>query len=357
MNKLDYKEIEKSAHRSKYTLYLNLLYTIVFIMLVAMVLSKLTPRIYYQYFDQDTITFSEGEKPSYLPTSSTNHYSEREIYRQNWYELTQNNRLPGETYFMPEHKAFGKEQSHSIVKRIGNQDYEVAMVTEDYFYGKVNNLTFESLQNERLVNYKFYPEQEWSTKPENLIELLRHKDKFGVANLEVVFNLPKTKEQLAELKDVAKVTVIRYGVDYPNSTAFGFPALYFDDQTAFEMTEELFIEKLVYLKNHYSTYENLLLDNQSNQSSAEIINSSGNEVPMMPSNLRSPFNSFLNGNPVNFKDAQEFIEDNGIKYGRLFLTGRTDQLADWLESNLLELKSFKVEEIRDWNASLEGRND
>lgn len=354
MNKLDYKEIEKSARRSKYTLYLNLLYAIIFILLMTMVLSKLTPRIYYQYFDQDIITFSEGEKPSYLPTSMTKFYSEREIYRQNWYELTQNNRLPGETYFIPEYKAFGKEQSHSVVKRIGNQDYQVAMVTEDYFYGKVNSVSFESSQNERLVNFKLYPESEWSTRPENLIELLRHKGKFGVANLEVVFKLPKTKEQLTKLKDLKNITIMRYGVDYPNSTAFGYPTEYFDGQIAFDMTEELFIEKLAYLNKHYQTYENLLLDNQE---SSKVTNSAGNELPMMPSNLRSPFNSFLNGNPINFKDAQEFIDHNGIKYDRLFLTGRTDQLADWLESNLPELISFNIEEIRDWNSTLEGRND
>lgn len=354
MVKNDYQQIQRAARRSRLNLSASIVYLVLFILGILVITSQLVPIYQYRFSKADQVVFKEGERPAYLSMSYAENkaYSRTELYRQDWFDLSQSNlglaNTGGSIKFTP----FGREESYSVYTRIGFKYYPVAEIKNKYMFNQLSGAsvtTNQGLTNDLAIPENYIGELGLATSYEKLLDFLKKNGEYRVANVKVTFNLPLERQKVEALFEKSEIELLRYGVDYPGNSNFGYPAYtYRDFNELYKLSEADFLTKLHNVTNNYTEFGNLYLYGADNFTS---IIYGENEVYF--NNERA---NFLNTTPLNFEDAQEFIETNGVNYSNILVTGTADQLALWLEEHRETIQMFEIQEVTDWNKLLMGRN-
>lgn len=353
MEKNKYAEIQRAARRSKLNLSASIIYVIIFIFFSGIVISYLVPNYYYQYFNRDLISYAEGERPGEVERNlATSLYSKTEQYRRDWFDLSQSNLNVSDSYGRYQHVPFGKIQSYNLLTKVGFRYYPVAEIENRYVLSSIIGTEINEKQGAPNRSNQFYGRfggGEGVSDFETLLEYLAAKGQFHVANVKVSFKLPQSKDVVDNLVANQKIELIRYGVDYPQNPNFGYPAYaYTLTNTKYNYREDDFLRKLKNVKAGFKTYGNLHLFGRDN-----FITGDNRSMSYMgDSNL-----TFLTNLPIDFQDASDYIEHNGVKYSSLLVTGSTADLTQWLKTNRDLINILEIQNVIDWNDSLIGGND
>lgn len=344
MEKNSYLKIQQAARRSRVNLISQILYLILFLVLSGVLLSRVVPAYYYEYFSNDTVTLENKEYPDYLQQKymRVKEYSKWERYRDDWFEVTQSNLIPewseGAT------RPFGKTENYNLYKQIGFRDYQVAKVSNDFMFDKVIKVDFQNLNSQREPRQSYV--EEWdSDHGRTSLDYLKESGKYRLANIKVNFKTAHEKVAVDDLfEDESPLEVIRYGVDYPVSETLGYPKFTnYDSDGRYEISEADFLGKLANLQKEFPKYGNLHLydDEFGNTTPAKNV---GYDLYLY---LGKSHN--VPGWRVDFADVNDYIKHNGVKYKNLLITGDCLSLAAWLEVNQEKITSFEIEDVVDWN--------
>ena len=353
MEEQTFKAVQQAAKRNKQSLIWQILYLLIFISVSGYLLSRMLPVYYYKYSHYDKIEFKETDQPAYIRYNilTEQKVTRSELYRNDWFDLTQTNLKVDPFMIQYTNVPFGKVEGYVVNKRVGYQDYPVGTVKNRYVFSALTDVTYEKNDGTPQAQLARYLPQR-HTNFASLVKLLQENGDYRVANIKVELKVPQKRAQVDELFSHEAVELLRYGVDYPKSESFGYPATYvvgFDNRNYY--SEADFKQKLAFLTAEFSRYGNLFLTNQPDNFSHGMDGFIGHQ----DISLRNQ--SFLTGNTIDFADVNDYLDHNGIQYKRLYLTGSCLELATWLEKNQELFLMLEIEEMMDWNGTLQGRDD
>ncbi|MBP1041879.1 hypothetical protein I6N95_12740 [Vagococcus sp. BWB3-3] len=374
MDKKEYLHIQKAARRSKVNLYASVVYLVLFILLAGYVFSYVAPHFYYAKMDGERLIVEKDKVPDYSEEGLVS-YSKREKYRKYWFEVTQTNKRYSPIMNQEKMAPFGKESSYLVSKQVGAQNMKVAEVTEHYVFGQLRSIEIDNYENEdnqlaRLLNMN---RPLTGISLDDLIAVIKGQGEYTVINVQVLFKVAKSRETIDSYFDLAKnswgpgkgeLELLRYGVSGIGSSSammsFGYPAYEHNYQGYEQISEEVFLDRLTYLSDHYEDFGELLLDNPKNlkQPSAEQIKEKVTNQQEYGGALfqlaDSPFDFYtieegLPRDTAYFAEQLTYLQKNGITYNSVTLTGTGVELSKWLTANKNDIMRVEIQEMTNWN--------
>lgn len=330
MDKKQYQRLQKSVDRTKKSMVLQMIYSMLFWGMVAIVLCYFLPLGYYR------VTGNDREDYQSIPSALNVLYSEDtlkndtlEKYRYYWYEMGQRN-----LHYDPINRqsllAFlGKEEVYPVISRLGNQKSVVYTVGNRYVFDQAVQTTVSS---DTLTAFApsatFYEPGNSVSTYDSFLAYLRSLGEYKQAEISITLKNPQIPSELRE--KLADLSVQHYSIDYHSGNILGYSDEMvrqtigndYDRQVTESVTQGL-----VFLDKHYAAFGNLGWDSQENL--------------RFSNNLTNQINFY------DFGDILDYVKDNGVKVSAVHVAASCSELAQWLTENRSLVMRVQLQQLSD----------
>ncbi|MGX7197652.1 hypothetical protein [Enterococcus olivae] len=163
---------------------------------------------------------------------------------------------------------------------------------------------------------------------QKFLDYLKELGQYKLADLTIYLKIPLLPSEVRER--TADLEVLHYGIDYADSSEFGYSDWMLQGQTANDydqLVENVVKEGLDYLTSYFPTYGHLGWEN------SEYLNT------FFRSNQDLRF--------YDFADIQDYVDYNGVKISTLRVSASSEILAEWLENNREAVVRVELNQLTD----------
>lgn len=330
MDKKQYQRLQKSVDRTKKSMVLQMIYSVLFWGMVVLVLCYFLPLTYYR------ATGNDREDYQSIPSAMNAPYSEDalkndtlEKYRYYWYEMGQRN-----LHYDPINRqsllAFlGKEDVYPVISRLGNQKTVAYTVENRYIFDQaVQTIVSSDTLTAFAPSATLYEPGNAVSTYDSFLAYLRSLGEYKQAEISITLKNPQIPSELRE--KLADLSVQHYSIDYHSGNIFGYSDEMVRQTTGNDydrQVTESVTQGLVFLEKYYPTFGDLGWDSPDN---LHFTNDLTNQI-----------------NFYDFGDILNYVKDNGVKVSAVHVSASCTELARWLAENRSLVMRVQLQQLSD----------